>query len=435
MIRKLSDVVGRAMFRKTLRQQLRSPLYRNALFLMTNRGVTSVIGLVFWLLAAKLYLDKDVGLASAIISSVLLLSLIATMGLDYALIRFLPNAGRDSDALVNSCLTVAGLMSIVVALVFIAGISLWSPALLFLRQDPVLIGAFIVFTVGWTLYVLVSRTFVARRRAGYSLVQGIIFNIFRLILIIVLATFFAAFGIFAAWGIAVVVAVGIATLLLLPRVQAGYRPLPVIKRDVLNEMMRFSFANYVAILLWTAPILILPLMVLNLLGAESNAYFYIAWSIANILFSVPIAISLSLFTEGSHDEERLGRDTRRSLRLILLVIVPSVLLILLLGDKLLFLFDPAYAENATTLLWVLAFSAVPLSLNHIYFGVKRVQMRMKSVIGLTAFMAVATLVLSGILLPRMGILGAGIAWLSAQSAVALVIIMLWLPHIRMYSSR
>ena len=58
-----------------------------------------------------------------------------------------------------------------------------------------------------------------------------------------------------------------------------------------------------------APNLILPIMVLNVLGAEQAAYYYIAYAIAALLFMIPGAISTSLFVEGSHGEEgvELGR--------------------------------------------------------------------------------------------------------------------------------
>ncbi|MBT9150487.1 MAG: hypothetical protein DDT40_00659 [candidate division WS2 bacterium] len=50
---------------------------------------------------------------------------------------------------------------------------------------------------------------------------------------------------------------------------------------------------------------------------------------------------------------------------------------------------------------------------------------MKGVIGLTAFIAIATLGISYLLLPQMGILGAGIAWLVSQSIIALMIVAGW----------
>lgn len=418
----LSDVFGTLTPRERLRQRLRIPLYRNALFLIINSTLTGVVGLVFWILAARFYLTDDVGLASATISAMMLLAMLSIVGLDYGIIRFLPGSGKDTNAMINSCLTISGLASIIIALIFIAGLGFWSPALLFLRQDPIFLGAFVIFTLSYTLYVLLAQTFVANRRAGFTFAQGIIFNLLRLPLVILLAALFAAFGIFASWGISAMVAIGISAFLLLSRVQAGYRPFPTIRIKVVNQMVRFSFANYIAALLWSAPNFILPMMVVNLVSAEANAYFYVAWAISHVLSTIPLSTSLSLFAEGSYQEERLGQDARRGLKLTFSLVIPAILLIFLIGDKILLLFGAAYAENATPLLRILALSLIPLSLNAIYFGIKRVEMKMKSVIGLTAFIVVVTLVMSWILLSQMGIFGVGLSWLLSQGLVALAII-------------
>ena len=426
----LSHVVATLTFGERLRQRVRTPLYRNALYLIITSALSGVTGLVFWLLAARFYDAEDVGLASAAISAMMLLTLFGRLGLSYALIRFLPNAGKDSNVLINSCLTIGGLASIIIASIFIAGLSLWSPALLFLRENLVFFGSFIVFTAGSSLFMLVSATFIAKRTAGFTLLQASFFNLIRLALIVLLGSFFAVFGIFAAWGLGWIVAVIIGMLLFLPRVQAGYRPLPVIKWKLIGKMVRFSLANYVTALLWFAPTSILPIMVVNLVGAEPGAYFFIAWSICLILSAIPVSISLSLFAEGSHNDEGLGRNIRRSLKFTFLIVIPAMLLVVLIADRLLLIFGPSYADNATNLLRLLAISALPLSLNQIYFGVKRVEMKMKSVIYLSAFIGIITLALSWVLLPQMGIVGAGVAWLSSQGAAALVIILLWLPRAR-----
>ncbi len=422
---------------KQIVQQFQAPLYKNAFYLIINSTLTGVVGLIFWILAARFYLAEDVGLASATISAIMLLGLLSSLGLDYGLIRFLPDSGKDANIMVNSCLTINGLVSIIVAVIFIAGLGFWSPALLFLRQDPIFLSAFVIFTISYALFTILSRVFIANRRAGFALAQGTIFNLLRLPLVISLATFFATFGIFASWGIGATVAVGIGALWFLARVQAGYRPLPSIRIKVVNQMVRFSFANYISALLWSAPSFILPMVVLNLVSAEANAYFYIAWAIANVLSTIPVATSLSLFAEGSYQEERLARDTIRSLKFTFSLVIPALVLIILLGDKIMLIFGRAYSENATTLLQILALSLLPLSLNAIYFGIKRVQMKMKGVIVLSAFIAVATLVLSWVLLPRIGILGVGWAWLASQGVIALGIIISFIlrrPVVRKMSS-
>ena len=178
-------------------------------------------------------------------------------------------------------------------------------------------------------------------------------------------------------------------------------------------------------LLWLAPSFIMPLMVIHVLGPEANAYFFIAWSVANAVYAIGRGVSFSLLAEGSHDQRQLARDTVRSLKLNYLFVVPAVVLILILGDKLLGLFSPEYAENATRLLWLLAAAAIPFTLNSIYFGIRRVEKRMKSVVALTSFAAITTLGLTWGLLPHMGILGAGVAVLSSQCTTAMASLVLW----------
>ena len=405
---------------KWVRELLRVSLYRNAGYLMLASGINSLAGFVFWAVAARLYPAEGVGLAAAAISAIGLLALLSTLGMDYGLIRFLPGSGDKAKNILNSCFTLSGLVSVALAVIFLAGLKLWSPALLRIQQNPVFFISFVIFALAAVYRVFAERTFIAGRRAGFALTQGLVFNLLRFIPLVALAPLFNVFGIFASWGIGLGLAVIVSIPFLIPRVQPGYRPAPKIDRKSIGNMMHFSFANYGANIFWAIPILCLPLMVVNLLGAEANAYFYVGWALGYLLVSIPVTVSFSLFAEGSHSEEQLGHNIDRSLRL-LLVLVPVIAIVFLAGERVLALFGSAYAENATTLLWVLAVSAIPVGLNHTYFTVKRVQKRMRGVIGLSAFIAVVTMVLSYLLLPRVGIIGAGIGWLIPQAIVAVAI--------------
>jgi O-antigen/teichoic acid export membrane protein len=394
-------------------------LYRNAVYLMLNSSIFAITGFFFWIAAAKLYPAEAVGISSAAISAVGLLSMLSVLGLDYGLIRFLPGSGEKTNAMINSCFTIGGIVSIVFAIIFLAGIGVWSPALLPIRNNTWYFIAFVFFAMVATMQSFSGQSFVAVRKTGFSLIQGLIASILRFVPLVILPAYFETFGIFASWALAICVAVIISITLLLPRAHKGYRPVPSIRKDVVREMIRFSFANYVANILSTLPQLILPLMVVNLLSAEKNAYYYIGWSMVGIVFMVPQAASLSLLAEASHDEKQTRKELMRSLKMILLLLVPAIVILLLLGDKLLLFFGKNYAENATKLLWILAASALPLSLNYVYFTIKRVEKKMKSVIWLNAFITVATLGIAYFLLPRIGIIGAGLAWLISQSVVAL----------------
>jgi O-antigen/teichoic acid export membrane protein len=347
----------------------------------------------------------------------------ASLGLDYGLVRFLPDESRSADDFINTLFVTTGLAAVGLAVVFIAGLPLWSPALLPIRQNPVFLASFIFFDFIFILSLFAIQVFIARRRPGFALVQGIIFGVFRFIPLFLLAAVYPGLGIYFSWGIAIAVSTLIAFFWFLPRVVKGYRPRFTIKKQVLARVFRFSMANYISSITWSIPAVVLPLMVVNILGAEQNAYFYIGWSVASIIFIIPFGISQSLFAEGAHRSENLNAEVRKSLKISIVLTVPALVILLLLSEKILWLFGSEYSENTTVMIWIIAPSVIPMSVNFIYLSIIRVRKKIKSVVFLTAFMAVVTLALSWVLLPVMGIRGAGIAWLAGQvGALALVVV-------------
>jgi O-antigen/teichoic acid export membrane protein len=430
LYRLLTEVVTTITSKDRLEQLFHIPLYSNAVYLIAANAVNALVGFAFWLIAARFYSPVDVGLASAAISGASLLAMLANFGLGYGLIRFLPHSSKNANSLLNSCFSLGSLTSIIIALIFLGGLGFWSPALLFITHNPIYLTAFLLFVLASTLSILTWETFIAQRRVGFVLAGGLIFNLLRLPLVILLAAFFPSFGIFTSVGIALGVTLLIGIFFFLPQAQPGYRPFFAVNRKVVNEMLHFSFANYLSVLFWAAPGLVLPIIVVNLLGADLNAYFYIAWAIGGVLSVIPGAASISLFAEGSYEQERLGISVWRSLKMILLLLVPAVMLVLAFADRLLLFFGTAYAENATTLVRILAVSSLPLAINTVYLAIKRVEKKLKVIVSLTAFVAVVTLGLTYFLLPHMGINGAGIAWLISQAVIALVIMASWLKRRR-----
>lgn len=417
-------MVAIATSRRKLRQQWSIPLYQNAIYLVVNYVVTGAFGLAFWIVAAQLYEEDDVGRASATISAMLLIQLFSGLGLDYAIVRFLPAADKDSAAMINSSLTVAGLTAAVVSAAFLVGLGFWSPALIYLHH-PARAVAFIVFSIAWTLAVLQSKTFVARRRSGLTLAQATLANVLRMMLLVPLAAAMSAFGMASSWGIAVLVSFVIGILVLQPRVEAGFRFKPAISWSLVRRFFGFSAANYAAVLLWTAPVHLLPLMVANLVGTDFNAYFQIAWSVCSVIYQISMGVSFSLLAEASTDEGRLDQGTRRSLVFTLFIVIPAVVLVIVFPRQILAVFGDEYVNNGTNLLRVLALAAVPLSINQLFFVFERVRMTMRRLIALHVLIFSSTLAISAILLPQLGIIGAGIAWLSSQSAASLVAAFFW----------
>ena len=422
----INELRATATSRERMKEVIRVPLYSNALFLMGAGVFSSLIGFVFWLVAARFYPDEAVGLASALISAMGLAVSFSKLGLEQGLVRFLKRHSEDSKAIINTVFTVGLLASVTAALIFIAGLDLWSPALLFIRENPLYLCAFVFFCAVSSLNTFSDHSFIASRRSGFVVASGLIFGILKVILAIVLASFLTSFSIFASWGIGMTAALIISIFIFLPIAQRGYRFAITIKKKVLSEMLGYSFANYLSVLLWGAPGLIFPLMVVNLLGAESNAYFYIGWAVSNVIVMIPQSVTTSLLAEGSYDEANLKTHILRSLKIIFLLLVPAVVAVLLLADKLLWLFGTQYSASATELVRIMTLAVLPLAVNILYLNIKRVQKDLKMIVGMPAFIAVISIVLALILLPRIGFNGVGIAWLAAQACCAVVIVVNWL---------
>jgi O-antigen/teichoic acid export membrane protein len=423
-LRKLrDDILAVAVSPHKVNSMLHISLYSNALYLMMANGINYIFGFVFWIVVARLYTTEVVGVASAILSVVSLLAVFSELGLGYGLIRFLKSSNYPVE-LINSSFTLTGVLSLVAAIIFILGLNIWSPGLNIIRQNPYYLVAFLILVPVQVLDDLTDQVMMARRQAKFIFARNFIFNILRLVFPVLLVVFFQFFGIFGSWTAATFIALLIGLYLMLPRVQPNYHPVFMVDRKILSEALHFSFLNYLGDLFWIMPGQLLPIIIINLLGAKSNAYFFIAWAMGGILTIIPVAIATSLLAEGTHDETRLKDHIQRSFRMIVLLMIPAVALVWFLADKFLMFYGGLYAENAVTLLRWLAIAAFPLSINIVYFSIKRLQKKVKPIILLNAFMAFTVILASYLLLPRLGINGVGIAWLGGQSLIALIV-MVW----------
>jgi O-antigen/teichoic acid export membrane protein len=233
-------------------------------------------------------------------------------------------------------------------------------------------------------------------------------------------------GLFSAMGLAISFSFVCCVFWFIPRVQKGYFPVPRVNLKIIKEMGSYAAANFAGkgFLLMTN--FILPLIVVNTLGNEINAYFYIPWSIGIVLQFIPAAISNSLFAEASNDAFSLRANTAKSMKVVFLLLFPTVLTVVAIAGLILLLFGREYSENGTSLLRILALSIIPWGINYIYVGIARVKKNFKGLIGIPVIASSLSLGLSYVLMVRIGLIGAGLGYLIGQGAVALpVLLTIW----------
>jgi O-antigen/teichoic acid export membrane protein len=403
----------------------RSSLYTNSFYLMASSVVNAGFGFLFWTTGARLYTPQELGVAAAAVSAMAFLALLSVFGIDYAIVRFLPDA-VEPHRMINTSVTAGATAGLGLSLVFVAGLGFWAPALLPLQRNAVFLVTFMVATACSTVVAIVANVFLSRRRSDLVLAQSLIFGATKFFCAVALAYASQTLGLFAAWTLASFAA-ALACAMFLPVVEGGhYRFRPSMRIGAINDMTLFALSNYAAAVLWTAPAALLPLLVINIAGPEANAYFYVAWSVSSLLTMIPTAVAQSLFAHASADERELPRHLRDGLKLTLSFVIPAIAIVWLAGGRVLLLFGKAYSQQATVLLRVLALSTLPMTVNFFFFSVRRVQKQVSGIIASTLWILVVTLGLSAFLLPRIGLMGTGIAWGVAQGTLAVLILTMFL---------
>jgi O-antigen/teichoic acid export membrane protein/Ser/Thr protein kinase RdoA (MazF antagonist) len=400
---------------------IRIPLFRNGYSLVLSSFGTSGLGIIYWIIAARLYRPEIVGLNSAALSAVMFLALVAQFNLVNGLNRFLPAAGLQTRRMVVAAYLISGVMGAVVSLIFIAGLSMWAPSLSFLTSSPLFIATFVMFTVSWGLFALQDSALTGIRQAIWVPVKNIFFAIIKIVLLIVFVSLIPAYGILVSWLIPVVLSlVGINFLLfrrLIPRhvEQTKARSQPVEARTVAS----YVAGDYVASLFWMGAAYLQPIIVTQMLGAEANAYFYLPWQIAYALYLVSLNMGMSLIAEAAADPIKLNNYSFRVLKQSSLLIIPAVVVILIGAPWILRLFGADYEAEGITLLRLLSLSAIPHMIFALSISIARVQRNIRALIATQATISVLVLVMIYFFIGRFGITGIGYAWLISQTLVAI----------------
>lgn len=235
--------------------------------------------------------------------------------------------------------------------------------------------------------------FAGFRKTEYSFIQTLV-TVAR-IGIVPFLTAFRAVGIYASFGLTPLLAF-IVGIHLTSRI-LNYKPVPAVRRGVLNDIIHFSFGNYLARIFEMLPTFVLPLMVINVLGAEVNAYFYIAWQISVLLLAIPRFTSISLLAEGSYNSKELGRNVRRALKFIFILLGFAVTSLFLLGKYLLLIFGESYAENSFEVISILVLGSFPFAINAVYASVMRVKRRIEPIIGVGIGWLAVNLIVAGVI--------------------------------------
>ena len=401
-----------------------TPMYLNAYALIVSNLLTSSLGIVYWGLAARLYDVRIVGLSAALSSLLLFVSGVTQLNLRVVLIRLVPEAGAGTRRLVARAYLIALATAGVVSLgVYGAAIALGSPWTSLEGLATAVGLLFLVLsTMSLSVFNLQDGVIAGLRRTIWVPVENGTYAVAKIVLLVALAATMPALGIVVSTTLPVMAAVAVVTVILFRRwipahtAVANGRTIEMDRRTVLG----FIAADSVGAMFALASTTLVPVLVVAVAGAEQGAYFAMAWAVVIALNLFPVNMAASMTVETVHAGARPADQLRQVAVHMARVLTPMLLAVIVLAPFILRIFGQAYADNATALLRVASLALIPFSVNALALALARVAGHKRDILLIQASTALLSLGLSAVLLPAVGLVGVGVAWLVAQSVVAAV---------------
>ncbi|MFC7385344.1 lipopolysaccharide biosynthesis protein [Sphaerisporangium rhizosphaerae] len=408
---------------RRLLHDLRNPLFLNGYALMANTGVTAVLGMGYWLLAARLYSPEDFGRSQALITAMRLFAGLTALGLTGALARFIPVAGRRTGGLIGRGYLISTLTAVVAAGAFLLTLPFWGEN--YSTLAGVGPGLFFLASVAiWSVFTLQDVALAGMRKAVWVPVNSFSFGLVKMGLLVALAGALPDDGIYVSWVVPTALALIPINILifgvLVPRhaklAPAGSRP------PRLREIGRFLAGDYPGAFSILAIVYFLPVYVASRVNGEMFGYFSIPQTLGAMIELLAINMATSLTVEGAGDRSMLAANCRQALRRAYMIIIPVVAVTVVAAPLILAVFGPGFAEHGAPLLRLMAVAVLPRVLIEIYLSGLRARSDARTLAVVQIGLAVLVLSSSVILLPVAGITSVGYGLLFSEVLVALLIL-------------
>ena len=399
---------------RRLRGHLDDRLYRTGYYLIIGTGITSLLGVAFWALAARSYTAHEVGQNAAAISAMTLVSGVCSLGLSAVLVRYLPIAGTALKRLVVASYALTAGLSLIFGAAVAATSSFWSPTLDFLQEPDWLIG-FTLAAAATTIFTLQDSVLTGLQTARWIPLENSLYALAKLILLVALAALLPTAGPFVAWNAPLLPAILVINWLIFRRLVPRDESVGSLDR---RQVIRMATGNYGGNLFALVGNMYLPILVANQAGAAEAAYFFIPWMICISLQLVALNVTTSLTVEAALDMPKLRRLSRQALAHSMRLVAPLAALTALVAPLGLLIFGQEYADSGTNLLRILAIGAIPNVIVALGIGVARINHRGGFVVVVQGLQFAIVLGLSALLVPEIGVVAVGWTWTGSQFLLA-----------------
>jgi O-antigen/teichoic acid export membrane protein len=391
----------------------------NSGFLALGSAIAAGLGFAFWWIAARVFPPATVGLQSALVSAMAFVGLLGEAGFGTMLIGSTAGQPERVTPLISAAMIAGTAAAFVLAIPVSAFFYLYG-------WMGVSTAAFFAVGCGLTaLSYVLDQVFVGLMRSKLQFYRSLLFSTLKLGFLLA-----AAFvtedrdAILLTW----ISALGLSIVVSFYHAWHG-RVLRPARPDFswLARELRVVVGHHLLNMATMAPALLLPLAVSFCLGTEINAAFYAGWMVLTIALLVPASLTTVLFSVAATDPAALPEKLRLSMLVSAGFGVVSAIGLAVLGDFILFLFNPQYPDLAGAAVRLFGIGLLLSVVKQHYILLARAQHRMSSAalwLGLGGCLEVGLAVAGGLL--------GDVRWLTIGwiSALAIEAAFLALPLLR-----
>ena len=398
---------------------------------MFSAVVSGGLAFVFWSLTAHRQHASGLGAVTAEVSAIMFLSSVGSLNLISVFARFLPEAGWSARRLIFTSYGAAAAVGLLAAIIFFL-----TPmaARLIIGGGPGRL-AFAVCVVLNSVFMIQDGGLVGFGRYNWVPVENVLVAVARLLMLPLTAMFVSErIGVLWSWALPMAIAVlAVNAVIIGPLAgrQRNQRP----RLPTAGEMGRFVAIESVTTAVAAAVSAFLPALVTQRLGLTQGGYFYVPWMIATMVSLPLMSILISMVREAVARPEKADATVRRSLGIVLLVVVVAMAACLLLPNLVLAPLGSSFVSHGAPLLRWIGLSVPAVAVNLTYWSTCLVRRRAWPVLAVN--LATSSAIVGGVMTlgPGSDISRVGLIYCMAQWAVAVVVSLPTITALRVVRQR
>jgi O-antigen/teichoic acid export membrane protein len=401
-----------------IKSSIRQSLFYNAWYILGVTIIPALLGFIFWKLCSFYFPPNEVGIGAAILSAAGIIVGLANMGINIGIVRFLPSA-QNPHLLHNTALSVNIIAALGFTVIFLAGVSIWSPDLVPYLQKPLYMASFGIYILVSAVGTNLRGVFIARRKSNLAFAYTAIANIICLISLIALLAHHPL-AIIASNTIGYGIAMLISWFIFRSRAGTDFRYLFKVDWDILKKLIPYSFSSHIANFLFWSFQSIFPLIVLNFLGSDSSGQIYVVLMIFGAAVSPGLSLGYSALSESVNDMANRQTYHRKAMLIgVGLALILSIILVVT-ARWILLLFGVNYPLEGTGALQWLAVAVPFVVINQIYSHMLRGFDLSKELVWMNLIIFILSVAITIYLIPMMGISAVSIGLFSSNLFVFLI---------------